>query len=144
MYYELKVIAGAAPQTEMSKMSTRTISIEEISALSKEGRVALRHSAEFGQTAVGAHCAISAERRVVIEVSPTGVGYEEGSALTIYSAREAGEGRVFFDPATGRAWWGAAATLRVLSDSAEPLEDGYIVKDAANAAYQKALLRGSA
>ncbi len=125
-------------------MSTRTISIEEISALSKEGRVALRHSAEFGQTEVGAHCAISAERRVVIEISPTGVGYEEGSALTIYSAREAGEGRVFFDPATGRAWWGSMTTLRVLEGGDSPLEGGTVVKDAANAAYQKALLSGAA
>lgn len=125
-------------------MSTRTISIAEISTLSKEGRVALRHSAEFGQTEIGAHCAISAERRVVIEVSPTGVGYEEGGALTIYSAREAGDGRVFFDPNTGRAWWGSMTTLRILRDSAEPLEGGTVVKDAANAAYQRALLSGAA
>ena len=125
-------------------MSTSTIAIEEISALSKLGRIAVRHSAEFGQTEVGAHCAVSAERRIVIEVSPTGVGYEEGSALTIYSAREAGEGRVFFDPATGRVWWGAMATLRVLRDRAETLEGGTVIKDAANAAYQRALLSGAA
>lgn len=121
-----------------------TIRIEEIAALSKEGRVALRHSAEFGQTEVGAHCAISAERRVVIALSPTGVGYEEGSALTIYPARGAGEGRVFFDPEAGRVWWGSMTTLRILRDSAEPLEGGTIVTDAANAAYQRALLSGAA
>ena len=125
-------------------MTTRTISIKEISALSKEGRVALRHSAEFGQTAAGAHCAVSAERRAVIEISPTGVGYEEGSALTIYPAREAGEGRVFFDPATGRIWWGSMTTLRVLESGGSPLEGGRVVKDAANAAYQRALLSGAA
>ena len=125
-------------------MSTSTITIQELSDLSKEGRIAVRHSAEFGQTEIGAHCAISAERRVVIEVSPTGVGYEEGSLLTIYPARGAGEGRVFFDPSWGRIWWGAMATLRILRDSAEPLEGGTVVKDAANAAYQKALLSGAA
>ena len=125
-------------------MSTRTISIKEISDLSKEGRVALRHAAEFGQTAVGAHCAISAERRVVIEVSPTGVGYEEGSLLTVYPAREAGEGRVFIDPETGRIWWGSMTTLRVLKDGDSPLEGGTVFKDAANAAYQRALLSGAA
>ena len=121
-----------------------TISIKELSALSKEGRIALRHSAEFGQTEVGAHYAVSAERRVVVEVSPTGVGYVEGSNITIYPAREAGEGRVFFDLATGRAWWGAMATLRVLRDRAETLEGGTVIKDAANAAYQRALLSGAA
>ena len=122
-------------------MSTRTITIEEISALSKEGRVAARHSAEYGQTPAGEHCAISAERRVVIEVSPTGVGYIEGSPITIYPAREAGEGRVFLDPKTGRVWWGSMTTLRILRDSAEPLEGGTVVKDAANATYQRELLR---
>ena len=121
-----------------------TISIEKIVALSKEGRVALRHSAEYGQTGVGAHCAISAERRVVLEISPTGVGYEEGSVLTIYPAREAGEGRVFFDPTTGRAWWGSMTTLRILESGDSPLEGGTVVKDAANAAYQRALLSGAA
>ena len=125
-------------------MTTRTISIKEISALSKEGRVALRHSAEFGQTAAGAHCAVGAERRVVIEISPAGVGYEENSNLTIHSAREAGEGRIFFDPTTGRAWWGSMTTLRVLEDRDSPLEGGRVVKDAANAAYQRALLSGAA
>ena len=125
-------------------MSTRTITIEEISALSKLGRIAVRHSAEFGQTEVGAHCAVSAERRIVIEVSPTGVGYEAGSALTIYSAREAGEGRVFFDPDTGRAWWGSSYTLRVLPEAGASLEKGSIQKDAANAAHQRALLSGAA
>ena len=124
-------------------MTTITITIKEISVLSKEGRVAVRHSAEFGQTAVGAHCAISAERRVVIEVSPTGVGYEEGSALTIYPARGAGDGRVFLAPETGLVWWGSMTTLRLLESEHAPLEDGYIVKDAANAAYQKALLRNA-
>ena len=122
-------------------MSTRTISIKEISDLSKEGRVAVRHSAEYGQTPAGAHCAVGAERRVVIEVSPAGVGYEENSNLTIHSAREAGEGRVFFDPATGRAWWGSMTTLRVLESSDSPLEGGTVFKDAANAAYQRELLR---
>ena len=121
-----------------------TITIQELSALSKEGRIAVRHSAEFGQTEVGAHYAVSAERRVVVEVSPTGVGYVEGSNITIYPARDAGEGRVFFDPKTGRIWWGAMATLRILRDSAEPLEGGTVIKDAANAAYQRALLRGAA
>ena len=125
-------------------MSTRTISIDEISALSKEGRVAARHSAEYGQTPAGAHCTISAERRVVIEVSPTGVGYEEGGALTIYAAREAGEGRVFFDPEAGRAWWGSMTTLRVLESSASPLEGASVIIDAENAAYQKAVLSGAA
>ena len=125
-------------------MSTRTIAIEEISALSKLGRIAVRHSAEFGQTEVGAHCAISAERRVVVEVSPTGVGYIEDSTITIYPVRGAGDGRVFCDPSSGRIWWGSMTTLRILRDSAEPLEGGTVVKDAANAAYQKALLSGAA
>ena len=125
-------------------MSTRTISIEEISALSKLDRIAVRHSAEYGQTPAGAHCAISAERRVVVEVSPTGVGYIEGSQITIYPAREAGEGRVFFDPATGRAWWGSMTTLRILEGGDSPLEGGTVVKDATNAAYQRALLSGAA
>ena len=125
-------------------MSTRTISIEEISALSKLDRIAVRHSAEYGQTPAGAHCAISAERRVVVEVSPTGVGYVEGSPITIYPAREAGEGRVFFDPATGRAWWGSMTTLRILEGGDSPLEGGTVVKDATNAAYQRALLSGAA
>ena len=125
-------------------MSTRTISIEEISALSKLDRIAVRHSAEYGQTPAGAHCAISAERRVVVEVSPTGVGYIEGSPITIYPAREAGEGRVFFDPATGRAWWGSMTTLRILEGGDSPLEGGTVVKDATNAAYQRALLSGAA
>ena len=125
-------------------MSTRTISIEEISTLSKEGRIALRHAAEFGQTGACAHCAIGAERRVVVEVSPAGVGYEEGSNLTIYPAREAGEGRVFFDPATGRAWWGSMTTIRVLEGGDSPLEGGTVVKDAANAAYHRDLLSGAA
>lgn len=121
-----------------------TISIKELSALSKEGRIALRHSAEFGQTPAGAHCAVSAERRVIIEVSPTGVGYEDGTNLTVYHAREAGDGRVFFDPKTGRAWWGSMTTLRVLEGGDSPLEGGTVVKDAANAAYQRALLSGAA
>ena len=120
-----------------------TISIKELSALSKEGRIALRHSAEFGQTEVGAHCAVSAERRVVVEVSPTGVGYEEGSLLTIYPARGAGEGRVFFDPKTGRVWWGAMTTLRVLESDSQ-LEGASVIIDAENAAYQKAVLSGAA
>ena len=124
-------------------MTTITISIKELSALSKEGRIAVRHSAEYGQTAAGAHCAISAERRVVIEVSPTGVGYEEGSALTIYSAREAGEGRVFLAPETGLVWWGSMTTLRLLESEHAPLESGTVIKDAANAAYQRALLRNA-
>ena len=118
-------------------MSTSTITIQELSDLSKEGRIAVRHSAEFGQTEIGAHCAISAERRVVIEVSPTGVGYEEGSLLTIYPAR------VFLAPETGLVWWGSMTTLRLLESEHAPLEDGYIVKDAANAAYQKALLHNA-
>ena len=80
----------------------------------------------------------------MIDVSPTGVGYEDGSNLNIYPAPGAGDGHVFFDPATGRAWWGSAATVRVLRDSAEPLEGGTVVKDAANAAYQRALLSGKA
>lgn len=121
-----------------------TISINEIAALSKEGRVAVRHAAEYGQTPAGAHCAVSAERRVLIDISPTGVGYEDGTNLTIYPAREAGDGCVFFDPKTGRAWWGSMTTLRILRDSAEPLEGGTVVKHAANAAYQRYLLSGKA
>lgn len=116
------------------------ITIKEISALSKEGRVVVRFAAEYGQTPAGAHCAISAERRIEIDVSPTGVGYEEGSNLTIYPAREAGEGCVFIDRKTGRVWWGAMATLRILDSSEAPLEGGDVVKNAANAAYQKYLL----
>ena len=121
-----------------------TISIKEISALSKEGRIAARSSAEFGQTAAGAHCAISAERRIVIDLSPNGEGSAKGTLLVLYPARGAGEGRVFFDPETGLVWWGSTATLRVLRDSAEPLEGASVFKDAANAAYQKALLSGAA
>lgn len=121
-------------------MTTITISIKELSALSKEGRIAVRHSAEYGQTEVGAHCAISAERRVVIDVSPTGVGYVEGSPITIYPARGAGDGNVFLNPESGMIWWGAMTTLRILSSSEDPLEGGTIIKDAANAAYQRALL----
>ena len=125
-------------------MSTRTITIEEISALSKLGRIAVRHSAEFGQTEVGAHCAIGAERRVVIEVSPTGVGYVEDSTITIYPVRSAGEDRIFLDEKTGRAWWGSMTTLRVLESSASPLEGASVIIDAENAAYQKAVLSGAA
>lgn len=121
-----------------------TISIQELVALSKEGRVALRQSAEFGQTGAGAHCAVSAERRIVIDLSPDGEGSAKGTLLVLFPARGAGEGNVFFDPETGLVWWGSTETLRVLRDSAEPLEGGTVVKDAANAAYQRALLRGVA
>ena len=121
-----------------------TITIQEISALSKEGRIAARSSAEFGQTAAGAHCAVSAERRVVVEISPTGVGVISGTDVPLFSAAGAGEGRVFFDPDTGRAWWGPATTLRVLEGGDSPLEGNIMAKDAANAAYQKAMLSGAA
>ena len=121
-------------------MNTTTISIKELSALSKEGRIAARSSAEFGQTAAGAHCVVSAERRVVVEVSPAGVGYVEGSNITIYPARGAGDGRVFLDPETGLVWWGSMTTLRLLDSEHDPLESGTVIKDAANAAYQRALL----
>lgn len=120
-----------------------TITIEEISALSKLGRIAVRHAAEFGQTEVGAHCAIGAERRVVVEVSPTGVGYIEDSPITIYPVRGAGDGRVFCDPSSGRIWWGAMTTLRAL-ESDSPLEGASVIIDAENAAYQKAVLSGAA
>ena len=125
-------------------MTTITISIKELSALSKEGRIAARSSAEFGQTAAGAHCVVSAERRVVVEVSPTGVGYVEGSNITIYPARGAGEGSVFLDPDSGRVWWGSMTTLRLLDSSEDPLESGTVIIDRANAAYQRALLHGAA
>ena len=125
-------------------MSTRTITIEELATLSREGRVAARLSSTFGQTAAGEHAAVSAERLVRLEVSPTGVGYDPTSNLNIYAAREAGEGRVFFDPDTGRAWWGSSYTLRVLPEAGASLERGSIQKDAANAAYQKAMLSGAA
>ena len=126
-------------------MSTRTITIEELATLSREGRVAARLSSTFGQTAAGEHAAVSAERLVRLEVSPTGVGYDPTSDLNIYAARgEAGEGRVFFDPDTGRAWWGSSYTLRVLPEAGASLERGSIKKDAANAAYQRALLSGAA
>ena len=124
-------------------MTTITISIKEISVLSKEGRIAVRHSAEFGQTEVGAHCAIGAERRVVIEVSPTGVGYEEGSLLTIYPARGAGDGRVFLAPETGLVWWGSMTTLRLLASEHDPLEGKTLIMDRANLEYQRALLRNA-
>ena len=124
-------------------MTTITISIKELSALSKEGRIAVRHSAEYGQTAAGAHCAISAERRVVIEVSPTGVGYVEDSNITIYPAREAGEGRVFLDPESGMIWWGSMITLRLLASEHDPLEGKTLIMDRANLEYQRALLRNA-
>ena len=123
-------------------MSTSTIAIEEISALSKLGRIAVRHSAEFGQTEVGAHCAVSAERRIVIEARRESARTKSGSALTIYSAREAG-GTVFFDPATG-ARVGAMATLRVLRDRAEPLEGGTVVRRGKRRVPKGGLLRGAA
>ena len=121
-------------------MTTITISIKELSALSKEGRIAVRHSAEYGQTAVGAHCVVSAERRVVVEVSPTGVGHVEGSNITIYPARGAGDGNVFLDPESGRVWWGSMATLRILSSSGDPLKGKTLIIDRANLEYQRALL----
>ena len=121
-------------------MATITISIKEIAELSMKGRIAARNSAEFGQTAAGAHCAISAERRVVVEVSPAGVGYMEGSNIPIYPARGAGDGNVFLDPESGMIWWGSMTTLRLLESEHSPLESGTIIKDAANAAYQRALL----
>ena len=121
-------------------MTTITISIKELSALSKEGRIAVRHSAEFGQTEVGAHCAIGAERRVVVEVSPTGVGYIEDSPITIYPVRGAGEGSVFLDSETGRIWWGSMTTLRLLESEHAPLEGKTLIIDRANLEYQRALL----
>ena len=117
-----------------------TITTKEIAALSEAGRIAARSAAEFGQTAAGAHCAISAERRVIVHVSHTGVGYVEGSNITIYPARGAGDGKVFLDPESGLVWWGAMTTLRILSSSGSSLESGTIIKDAANAAYQRALM----
>lgn len=121
-----------------------TITIKAIATFSEAGLIAARSAAEFGQTAAGAHCAVSAERRVIVQVSPTGVGYVEGSTITIHPAREAGEDRVFFDPESGLVWWGSPWTLRILSSSDEPLEDGTLSKDAANAAYQRALMQGEA
>ena len=121
-------------------MTAITISIQELVALSKEGRIAVRHSAEYGQTEVGSHCAVSAERRIVIEVSPTGVGYVEDSPITIYPAREAGDGNVFLNPESGMIWWGSMTTLRLLESEHSPLESGTVIIDRANAAYQRALL----
>ena len=124
-------------------MTTITISIKEIAELSMKGLIAVRHSAEYGQTAAGAHCAISAERRVVIEVSPTGVGYVEGSNITIYPARGAGEGSVFLDPESGRIWWGSMTTLRLLASEHDPLKGKTLIMDRANLEYQRALLRNA-
>lgn len=121
-------------------MSAITISIKELSDLSKEGRIAARSSAEYGQTAAGSHCVVSAERRVVVEVSPTGVGYVEGTNITIYPARGAGDGRVFLDPDSGRIWWGSMTTLRILSSSEDPLKGKTLIIDRANLEYQRALL----
>ena len=121
-------------------MSTITISIKEIAELSMKGRIAARSSAEFGQTAVGSHCVVSAERRVVVEVSPAGVGYVEGSNITIYPARGAGDGSVFLDPESGRGWWGSMTTLRLLDSEHAPLKGKTLIIDRANLEYQRALL----
>ena len=121
-------------------MTTITISIKELSALSKEGRIAVRHSAEYGQTAVGAHCVVSAERRVVVEVSPTGVGYVENTNIPIYPARGAGDGNVFLHPESGMIWWGSMTTLRLLDSEHAPLKGKTLIIDHANLEYQRALL----
>ena len=121
-----------------------TITIKEIAALSEKGRIAARSSGEYGQTAAGAHCAISAERRVIVHVSPTGVGFVKNTDLTMHPAHGAGDGKVFFDPESGLVWWRSPWTLRILASEHDPLEGGTIIKDAANAAYQTALQRGEA
>ena len=121
-----------------------TITIKAIATFSEAGLVAARSSAEFGQTATGAHCAVSAERRVIVRVSSPRAGYVEGTNITIHPAHGAGEDRVFLDPVSGLVWLGSSWTLRILRSSDEPLEDGTISKDAANAAYQRALMQGEA
>ena len=110
-------------------MPTITISLKEIAELSMKGRIA-----------AAVHCVVSAERRVVVEVSPDGVGYMEGSNIPIDPAHGAGEDSVFLDTESGRIWWGSMTTLRLLESEHSPLESGTIIKDAANAAYQRALL----
>lgn len=124
-------------------MTTITISIKEIAELSMKGRIAARSLAEFGQTEVGSHCVVSAERRVVVHVSLIGVGYVNDSHITIYPAREAGEGRVFLDPESGRIWWGSMTTLRLLASEHDPLKGKTLIMDRANLEYQRALLRNA-
>ena len=124
-------------------MATSTISIKEVAELSEKGLIAARSFAEFGQTAAGAHCAISAERRVVVRISPSGVGYMEDTNITIYPASGAGDGRVFLAPESGRIWWGSMTTLRILSSREAPLEDKTLIIDRANAVYQSALLHNA-
>lgn len=124
-------------------MTTITISIKEIAELSMKGLIAARSSAEFAQTAALLGCVVSAERRVVVHVSPTGVGYVKDSNITIYPAREAGEGRVFLDPETGRVWWGGMTTLRILKSEHDPLKGKTLIMDRANLEYQRALLRNA-
>ena len=121
-----------------------TITIKEIAALSEAGRIAARSAAEFGQTAAGSHCAVSAERRVIVHVSPTGVGYVKNTDLIMHPAHGAGDGKVFFDPESGLVWWGSSWTLRILTSSEDPLESGEIIKDAGNVQYQRALMQGEA
>lgn len=132
-------------------MSTMLVPAEKIRELAREGRLAMRVHASFGQTGAGEHTRASAEERVSEVSCPllrdyadearkvqTGVwtkqqvwaGTRAAAALGLYS-----DGNLF--------WGGGMATYRLVEpdEGLLPEETGL---DSGNLAYQRALLAGRA